>query len=662
MLAAFGGSLVIFIVFVSFAITSSMSYFIKIMEGQILNSEFLLWLPDLVHVALTVCAIVVMVLLLLFADITLKKHRTRGRNVMRRWLDVNLKLIGLMLFFIAFVFLDVMGIAADYACLDGVFSVCNNIHVKVFRTFEICYRLVRIMHALAAVSFCYKLRDRQLVRRNTSLIGLAIMQSATLGLWVDFLINESLLVSQASNRTQSIYANACSLEIAESQNRSNGTYSCVTMQTEMYQFLQEGSPYLFPCSIEFLMLFAECIAGWFFSSVPNGEQRQRHGQNESTGVNGEGRSTTDEQRLLDSDVSQLDECTGETVLKQVPSSSATGDPVLRGEEQFHRELNEITSVNGQRRVTTDEQQSIDSDVSSFDECITATFLKETRYRTTGSSSGSVDNVGTRPDTSFSRLVYRLPWFALAALLIIIGNVMYVSMGIAAFFSEYDAKRYTRIFSGYRIGYWLVLTGSTIVGYRLTKRFVSPSPKSGQPKLTGFEYFVTVCIFGQVIYLAFTITANIGSSEDNSPTFLYFVEEVLNMAEVIAQTVFYFYAKGVPSGMRNTKSQRERRTRQFLVRKKFYETILILFVVSNIALWIEDSFVETRNVEKSFQMGFYAEWPFIYDVVNPMMLLFRFNSILLFTELYLKNPKKSQTITEPPAAQPCKRPRSYVPEG
>jgi cell division protein FtsB len=545
-MAAFGGPLVLFFVLTSIAVAPTISYYMKNKEGKMLDSMFLLWTPSLVLIVLTLCAIIIMVWLLICAEITPKKHRTRDKNFVRRWLEVNLILIGLMLFFVAFVLLDVIGMVADCKCVGSVFSFCGNIHVKVFRALEICYRPVRILFALAAVSFCCKLRNRKLVRCNTSLIGLAVMQSATLGLWVDSLIDESLHVSQASNCTQSMYANACSLEIAGSNYFKNESYRCITMESEMYQLLQTASPYLFPCSIEFLLLFAKGIAGWFFNSVRPEEER----------------------------------------------------PLL--------EQNEIANAEGEKRQAVDEQQVL--------------------YE------------------------FRFPWFALAILLSIVGNVVFLSMGIAACYSEHDSKLYNKVFSVYRIGYWIVLTSSAIFGYFLTKRFVTQRLETAaarlpyrRTKVTGFEYFVTSCISGQVVFLALTMIANIGTNEEISPTVFYLFEEVLNLVEVIAQIVFYFYAKRVAAGMMNPCFRPEWPSRLFLVKKKYFEMSLILLVVSNFTLYVEDSFVETRSIEKSFQKNFYADWPFIYNVFNPIILLYRFNSILLFTKLYLKQPKKSQFI-------------------
>jgi len=92
---------------------------------------------------------------------------------------------------------------------------------------------------------------------------------------------------------------------------------------------------------------------------------------------------------------------------------------------------------------------------------------------------------------------------------------------------------------------------------------------------------------------------------------------------LLQVVFYAYAKSVR--IRTVENV------GFATRCKVSTLRIVIssFALCNFALWVEDSFIETRSSETSWQKQYFDNWPVIYNIFNPLALVFRFNSVLLF---------------------------------
>jgi len=91
-------------------------------------------------------------------------------------------------------------------------------------------------------------------------------------------------------------------------------------------------------------------------------------------------------------------------------------------------------------------------------------------------------------------------------------------------------------------------------------------------------------------------------------------------------VFYAYAKSI-----QIRTDGDNVTSDFELRRKrsILTGVLSYFAVCNFALWVEDSFIETRSSETSWQRQYFDNWPVIYNIFNPLSLVFRFNSVFLF---------------------------------
>jgi len=70
-------------------------------------------------------------------------------------------------------------------------------------------------------------------------------------------------------------------------------------------------------------------------------------------------------------------------------------------------------------------------------------------------------------------------------------------------------------------------------------------------------------------------------------------------------------------------------------------VILYFAVCNLVVWGVDSFIETSSSTTSWQ--YYNSWPLIYNISNPLCLVFRFNSFLLFIDVFV-NKARNKPLT------------------
>ena len=177
--------------------------------------------------------------------------------------------------------------------------------------------------------------------------------------------------------------------------------------------------------------------------------------------------------------------------------------------------------------------------------------------------------------------------------------------------------YLNAFMICRIVYWSVLLSAALVGYYVSCRF-----PSGPTSPSGFEYFVIFSSVGPALQILFTLVATVQTNISG----IFLAEEITNLLQVCTQVVSYAYAKSIRT--------RTDENVDVKLHHSILMGVLLHFVVCNFALWVEDSFIETWNSETSWQKEYYDNWPVIYNIFNPLSLVFRFNSALLFLNVLL----------------------------
>jgi len=143
---------------------------------------------------------------------------------------------------------------------------------------------------------------------------------------------------------------------------------------------------------------------------------------------------------------------------------------------------------------------------------------------------------------------------------------------------------------------------------------------------GFEYFVILSCIGPIMQSIFTIVANVHMVGFAAPTGMFLTEEITNILHICTQVVFYAYAKSIQI---RTFADNEITERELRRKRSILMGVISYFALCNFAIWVEDSFIETHSSATSWQKQYFDNWPLIYNTFNPLSLVFRFNSVLLF---------------------------------
>ena len=214
-----------------------------------------------------------------------------------------------------------------------------------------------------------------------------------------------------------------------------------------------------------------------------------------------------------------------------------------------------------------------------------------------------------------------PWLFLIGFASLIASVLFVVFGIDNYYLGNNIRVYLYLLMCYRSGYWLALSIVALIGYAASRRLhsVPMNPK-------GFEYFVILSSVGPIMQSVLTTVAYLMSDGYLIPTGMLLTEAITNVMHIFVQVAFYAHVKSV-----QIRAKEGEAISEFAIRCK--RSILLgvsaYFAVCNFAIWVEDSFIETRYSEISWLKQYIHNWPFVYNAFNPLALVFRFNSALLF---------------------------------
>jgi len=243
------------------------------------------------------------------------------------------------------------------------------------------------------------------------------------------------------------------------------------------------------------------------------------------------------------------------------------------------------------------------------------------------NSGSPSAGGRQGDTRDSESLIaptpkchlnRCPRFFIFVVAILLLGVLLLIMGI--FLLAVGDVKCRDAFMNYRIVYWVLMLLAAAIGYTIFFWFTS-----GSHNPSGFEYFMIFSSIGPILQCILSMVANTQTEDSLIPTRLFFAEEVFTLLQIVTQLLFYEKAK-------TTQMQQQGNE----VCRIILKGVIVSFIVCNFALWAEDSFIETGNSMTSWQKYYFDKWPFVYNVFNPLALMFRFNSALLFLDVLFDN--------------------------
>jgi len=387
--------------------------------------------------------------------------------------------------------------------------------------------------------FCFNFNAKNFVQLKKLLVALAFVQATNLFIFMDALVDESVVFSAGRNWTYEM-----SLCFNETVNVSEHFVKCFSRTTGQYDILQSASPYLYPFIMEYLMLVIECVFHWFLNNADRAEN-------------------------------------GQPAVSTTNDENATGTTYgsINTEEQPHREANGAS--------TSDVIQS--TSVTCF--C----YMYNHFVACCKGYPGLFITVAVF-------ILFSLGFVILGVYNLVLGNIDYLNA-----------------FMIYRLVYWVVLTALAVVGQCVLFCFFS----SEQRNLNGFEYLVIMSCIGPIVQSILTIVADVQTEGLLLPLNMFLAEAIFNIIQICTQLAFFGHIRSMKTH-ENTENNK--------ISCLILMGIIWCFVVSNFALWAEDSFIETRSSVTSWQKQYFDKWPLIYNIFNPLALMFRFNSALLFLNI------------------------------
>jgi len=508
---------------------------------------------------------------------------------LHRFFKRYIKLFGIVPFYFFILVFDVFRIIAEVPCFDA-WQACTNEHVA-----DLLYPFIRMLYLGSELFFCWKFKASNFVQNTLMLCGLAVIQATNLSCWMDALVEESAVFLTERNWTNELRRclNGTDVNIS---GQHDYFIRCFSHTSEEYHVIESASPYLFPFIMEYLMLVMECVADWFFSNAVR--RSERHDDASAPAVRSAPPSLRTSRLELGASTSSMAGSGSDVRLAPVTSFEDTQD---QQDELLQQDANSCPCDSVLPSSASDRQH--DNDVPARPSLPTASVIvAETRCV---------------PESRCHRVQWLRFGFVIASVFL---SVLFLIFGICDLCLSNEYIYYRNVFMEYRIFYWLALSVVALVGYWASRRLRS---EPMNPK--GFEYFVILSGIGPVIQIIFTIVANVMSG-GLIPTALFLAEEIINVIQIFMQVVFYTRVKSVQ--IRASEGE-EMDVQELRCIRMILLGAIMYFAVCNFALWVEDSFIETRNAANSWQKQYIENWPVIYNVFNPLALVFRFNSGLLF---------------------------------
>ena len=239
------------------------------------------WLINCFHFLSSV--FLVLMLIKLCPDSTCRRlcHRCPACCVPLHRFKCNIRLISIVIFYLAILVFDVLRINAEYSCY-GEWKKCTS-RVITEHVADVLYSCLRIICLSVELVVCYKFNGHHLTQNTLLLLGLAFILATNLSAWLDALVDESAIFSPERNWTNEMWRCLNGTDVNVSA-QSDQFIQCFRHDSSEYEMLNDLSPYLFPFIMEYLMLVIEFVADWLFSNavreqadpmaINNGEHQQ----------------------------------------------------------------------------------------------------------------------------------------------------------------------------------------------------------------------------------------------------------------------------------------------------------------------------------------------------------------------------------------------------
>ena len=209
------------------------------------------------------------------------------------------------------------------------------------------------------------------------------------------------------------------------------------------------------------------------------------------------------------------------------------------------------------------------------------------------------------------------------------------IGLSFFFLTFDYSRIGPATYSYSVLFHSILTAVIPACIILSRTSVENTTKAENIPITSFEYLVMFSGVGVLLIKMFRISATIQlmycdywkegnhTSCDSGPEehylsvspYLYIAVDTITMVQAILQIPFLIYCQRFDSDSR------------------LYYALIFLLACGNLTRWVFDSFVLIEEISPSSIYYSKDTWIWLNNLINPFALFFRFNSMLLFTEIF-----------------------------
>ena len=560
--------------------------------------------PGIAMLCVMSIGIVAMVVFILKRrDLTTGQHESTSRHK----LHTKYSLSSILAFFIGVCVLCTAYLIVEFSCLDK-WTNCDNNRVEVYlaNLMELIFRIVLVVFASCETIICWLMKHLKFKPSQWVWHGLAIVQAANIAFWFDALLEESY------HRIEEDYSFHAYFSFCNTTLGMRNT-SCSSSSTAGQLFIY-SSTIFHPMSIEFSLLVGETL----LQKVMGATSHENAEHDSPSIAQGNYASSV---AMIGVSTSRVPSRDGNSRTESRLQSTSTERTTASREQNLMSSMSRRSvrlSADSNSSFYSADDSVIENDLTDNNAMID--FLDERRPLLM-----STQSVRSNPE-SMRHPVYsgRSKIFILISVIV---NIIYLMLGLLVFIGTIKSNKSpkTRMASNYSfvvysVVHCILLIICCAVGMLSCRKF------KRRPSNTSYlEYlllFATCGVLFQEIKRMVALSVN---SATLGWTLAYFMFGFSDVIQVMIQSVFYYYSKDM-----KPLSSDDGRHAENTARVVVFKNIARVISISNVALWLSDSFFfSAMNTYLMPTGGSMEQWPVFDNVAIPITIFYRFNSALLF---------------------------------
>ncbi len=512
------------------------------------------------------------------------KSSREPRNVWRV-IRGALPLIGLVLFYGIGIFLDLFRIVANFSCWE-TFRQC---HLLRHCTASIAYHSIKILFMGVLMLFVIFFKEKVMLQCCKTRFSLVFIVAAAATVWFDITLDEE------HGKREDIMNNTCHLPNA-SQPVLLGQIQmrCVNESTDLYQTVQDMSPYFYPVNIEFLLLCIEILIKLFFTMKPQAVVDMLKQEGESSSINSGQRALEPEAELSQNNASTPLLGVGQGARQESTAGGAANYGAIGGEN-----LRNVPGAHSSDNVLPRREPSPNVTGETFDIWCLMAIISNGLFIV----FGILTYLKQEPDIwndryQIAKVIYWIPLLGALA-------VAYIAMqGMASDFYEFSGLELTVVFSntGFALSvFFQLISAVSVIGGSMPV-----------DRIFNNHTIIPLCMYEPKRHILRLIIS----------------DKLLNIIQVFFQSNLLLQAARVKRRLDNDESS---------TRNTCFSVAMMYLAICNLTLWGIDSFVEMKNMclgpTQEYYLGQHT-WHLIIHLTIPFILFYRFNCGIIFLEILL----------------------------